>query len=173
VIDHVRQNGSLLLNISPMPDGTIPQQQKDLLNAFGTFLKQNGTAIYNTRAWMVYGEGPTKMGGGSFSGPVAGNANDVRYTASKDGDAVYAILLGWPGNGKQITLASVTTARFNVGTGKVFLFGPVGGQAINLTFTQDASGLHVTLPSAQPYTAIAYAIKISKSSTVPAPTPSI
>jgi alpha-L-fucosidase len=34
-IDHVRKNGSLLLNISPMPDGSIPQQQKDLLNAFG------------------------------------------------------------------------------------------------------------------------------------------
>jgi alpha-L-fucosidase len=172
-IDHVSKNGSLLLNISPMPDGSIPQQQKDLLNAFGSFLKQNGTAIYNTRAWMVYGEGPTKIGGGSFSGPVAGTASDVRYTASKDGDAVYAILLGWPGNGKQITLASVTTARFNVGTGKVFLFGPVGGQAINLTFAQDASGLHVTLPGAQPYTAIAYALKISKGGIVPAPTPSI
>ena len=80
-IDHVSKNGSLLLNISPMPDGSIPQQQKDLLNGFGAFLKQNGTAIYNTRAWTVYGEGPTKIGGGSFSGPVAGNANDVRYTA--------------------------------------------------------------------------------------------
>jgi len=172
-IDHVSKNGSLLLNISPMPDGSIPQQQKDLLNAFGAFLKQNGTAIYNTRAWMVYGEGPTKIGGGSFSGPVAGTPQDVRYTASKDGDAVYAILLGWPGNGKQVTLASVTPTRFNVGTGKVFLFGPVGGQAINLTFSQDGSGLRVTLPSTQPYTAVAYAIKISKSGTVPAPTPSI
>jgi alpha-L-fucosidase len=172
-IDHVSKNGSLLLNISPMPDGTIPQQQKDLLSAFGSFLKQFGSAIYNTRAWMVYGEGPTKIGGGSFSGPVAGTPQDVRYTASKDGDAVYAILLGWPGNGKQVTLASVTPARFTVGSGKVYLFGPVGGQAINLTFTQDTSGLHVTLPSTQPYTAVAYAMKISKSGTVPAPTPMI
>jgi hypothetical protein len=162
-----------LLNISPMPDGTIPQQQKDLLSAFGSFLKQFGSAIYNTRAWMVYGEGPTKIGGGSFSGPVAGTASDVRYTASKDGDAVYAILLGWPGNGQQVTLASVTPARFTVGSGKVYLFGPVGGQAINLAFTQDTSGLHVTLPSTQPYTAIAYAMKISKSGTLPAPTPMI
>jgi alpha-L-fucosidase len=172
-IDHVSKNGNLLLNISPMPDGTIPQQQKDLLAAFGAFLKQFGTAIYNTRAWVVYGEGPTKIGGGSFSGPVAGTASDVRYTASKDGDAVYAILLGWPGNGKQITLASVTPARFTVGAGKVYLFGPVGGQAIELPFTQDAGGLHVTLPATQPYTAIAYAMKISKSGTVPAPTPPI
>lgn len=30
--------------------------------AFGKFLKQMGTAIYNTRTFAVYGEGPTKMG---------------------------------------------------------------------------------------------------------------
>ena len=133
---------------------------KDILLAMGAFLKQFGTAIYNTRAWAVYGEGPTKMGGGSFQQPIAGTPNDLRYTASKDGDAVYAILLGWPGNGRQVTLASVTPSRFAVGSGKVFLFGPVGGTATSLAFTQDASGLRVTLPSAQPYTAVAYAMKI-------------
>jgi alpha-L-fucosidase len=172
-IDRVSKNGNLLLNISPMPDGTIPQRQKDILAAMGSFLKQFGTAIYETRAWTVYGEGPTKMGGGAFTAPTAGTPQDVRYTASKDGDAVYAILLGWPGDGQQIALSSVTTARFPVGTGKVFLFAPVGGSAIELPFTQDASGLYVTLPSAQPYTAIAYAMKISMSGTVPAPTPTI
>jgi len=172
-IDRVSKNGNLLLNISPLPDGSIPQRQQDILRALGTFLKQSGTAIYNTRAWVIYGEGPTKMGGGAFTQPTAGTASDIRYTTSKDGDAVYAILLGWPGNGRQVTLASVTTSRFNVGTGKVFLFAPVGGSATSLTFSQDASGLRVTLPSAQPYTSIAYALKISKSGTVPAPTPTI
>ena len=161
----------MILNLSPMPDGTIPQRQKDILTAFGTFLRQMGTAIYNTRAWVVYGEGPTKLGGGEFTAPTALTASDVRYTASKDGDAVYAILGGWPGNGKQITLASVTSSRFALGAGKVFLFGPTGGSPIQLTATQDGSGLHVTLPSTQPYTAVAYAMKISKSGTAPAPTP--
>ncbi len=167
-IDHVSKGGNLLLNISPLPDGTIPPGQKDLLGAFGSFLKQSGEAIYSTRAWTVYGEGPTKMGGGSFTQPTAGTANDVRYTQSKDGDAVYAILLGWPGGGKQVNLSSVTTSRFSVGSGKVFLFGPAGGSAIDLAFTQDGSGLHVTLPSTQPYTAVAYAMKISKSGNPPA-----
>jgi alpha-L-fucosidase len=170
-IDRVSKNGNLLLNISPQPDGTIPQRQKDILSAFGKFLKQAGTAIYNTRAWVVYGEGPTKMGGGSFTAPKQGTASDVRYTKSKDGDAVYAILLGWPGNDKKVTLAAVTTSRFPVGSGKVFLFGPVGESAISLSFKQDGSGLQVTMPSTQPYTAIAYAMKISKSGTAPAPTP--
>jgi alpha-L-fucosidase len=172
-IDRVSKGGNLLLNISPLPDGTIPQRQRDILTAMGTFLKQNGTAIYNTRPWNVYGEGPTKMGGGSFSAPTIGTAQDIRYTASKDGDALYAIVLGWPGNGRQITLANVTTAKFDVRAGQVYLFAPVGGSAIGLAFTQDGSGLHVTLPDTQPYTALAYAMKISKSGKIPDPTPVI
>jgi alpha-L-fucosidase len=172
-VDRVSKGGNMILNTSPMPDGTYPQRQKDILAAFGKFLKQMGTAIYSTRAWAVYGEGPTKMGGGEFTSPTALTTSDVRYTQSKDGDAVYALLGGWPGNGKQVTLASVTTSRFALGTGKVFLFGPTGDGTgeIALQATQDSSGLHVTLPGTQPYTALAYAIKISKSGTAPAATP--
>ena len=172
-IDRVSKGGNLLLNIAPMWDGTIPTQQQTILTALGTFLKQMGTAIYNTRTWVVYGEGPTKMGGGSFTAPTALTSSDIRYTKSKDGDAVYAILGGWPGNGKVVNMTAVTTARFDVSAGKVYLFGPVGGAAIQLTFTQDTSGLHVTLPSTQPYTNIAYAIKISKSGTLPVSTPCV
>jgi alpha-L-fucosidase len=172
-VDRVSKGGNLLLNLSPMADGTFPQQQKDIMTAFGKFLRQMGTAIYNTRAWAVYGEGPTKLGGGGMGSPTAMTTSDVRYTKSKDGDAVYALLMGWPGNGKQVTLASVTTSRFALGAGKVFLFGPTGDGTgeITLQATQDSSGLHVTLPSTQPYTALAYAIKISKSGTAPAATP--
>lgn len=170
-IDRVSKNGNLLLNICPMADGTIPVEQQNILMAMGTFLKQMGTAIYETRAWQVYGEGPTKMGGCSICAPTAGTAQDIRYTASKDGDALYAIVLGWPGNGKQVTMTAVTPTRFALGSGKVFLFGPTGSAPIALQASQDSSGLHVTLPSTQPYTAVAYAMKISKSGTIPGPTP--
>ena len=167
-IDHVSKGGNLLLNISPLPDGTIPQPQKDILNGFGTFLKVAGEAIYNTRAWSVYGEGPTKIGGGSFTGPKAMNSSDIRYTKSKSDDAVYAILGGWPSGG-QVNMTSVTTSRLALGSGKVYLFGAVGGQPTTLQASQDSSGLHVTLPSTAPYAAVAYAIKISPTGTPPAP----
>ncbi|HVT09183.1 MAG TPA: alpha-L-fucosidase, partial [Polyangia bacterium] len=170
-IDRVSKNGNLLLNVCPTADGTIPAEQQNILAELGKFLKQMGTAIYETRAWQVYGEGPTKMGGCSICAPAAGTAQDVRYTASKDGDAVYAILLGWPGGGKQLTLTAVTPSRFAFGAGKVFLFAPVGGSPIALQATQDGGGLHVALPSTQPYTAVAYAMKISKSGAAPGPTP--
>jgi alpha-L-fucosidase len=170
-VDRVSKGGNLLLNLSPMADGTFPQEQKDILTAFGKFLRQAGTAIYNTRTWAVYGEGPTKLGGGGMGAPSAMTNKDVRYTTSKDGDAVYAIIMGWPGS--QFTLASVTSSRFALGSGKVFLFGPNGDGkgATELSATQSASGLSITLPSAAPYQAVAYALKISKSGAEPAATP--
>ena len=48
-IDRVSKNGNLLLNISPMADGTMPQGQKDILLAMGRWLHQFGEAIYATR----------------------------------------------------------------------------------------------------------------------------
>jgi MYXO-CTERM domain-containing protein len=172
-VDRISKGGNMILNMSPMPDGSFPQRQKDILAAFGKFLRQMGTAIYNTRTFAVYGEGPTKMGGGEFTSPTALKSDDIRYTKSKDGDAVYAILGGWPGNGQVVNMTAVTTSRFALGSGKVFLFGPTGDGTgeIALQATQDSSGLHVTLPSTSPYTALAYAIKISKSGTPPEKTP--
>ncbi len=176
-IDRVSKGGNLLLNISPMPDGSLPQAQKDILAAMGDWLHKFGEAIYGTRPYAVYGEGPTKMGappGSPFTAPKSGTPQDVRYTKSKDGDAVYAIFLGWPGNGAQVHMASVDSARFGLGpTAKVYLFGATPGMGTSLTFSQSATGLQVTLPSAAPYQALAYALKITKSGVEPGAPPGL
>lgn len=164
-VDHVAKGGSLLLNIMPMADGTIPQAQQDLLNAYGSFLHQNGEAIYKTRAWIHCCEGPTTMGGGYTTYLPTFGSSDVRYTRSQDGDALYALLGGWPGG--QVSLTAPTASAFPIGSGKVFLFPPLGGTAVGLTFSQDGSGLRVTLPSSAPYESPLYALKITKSGTPP------
>ena len=64
----------MLLNIAPMADGTIPSGQQTILLGIGDWLGRFGEAIYATRAWPVYGEGPTQMGGGAFTGPTGRHA---------------------------------------------------------------------------------------------------
>ena len=54
------------MNIGPRSDGTIPDEVQQVLLAVGGWLKVNGDAMYGTRQWKVYGEGPTKVAVGSF-----------------------------------------------------------------------------------------------------------
>jgi alpha-L-fucosidase len=64
LVDIVSKNGCLLLNVGPKPDGTIPAEVEKILLEMGQWLATNGEAIYGTRPWKVYGEGP--IGGWRF-----------------------------------------------------------------------------------------------------------
>ena len=97
LIDRVAKGGNMLLNIAPMADGTIPSGQQTILLAMGDWLSRFGEAVYATRSWTTFGEGPTAMGGGSFSGPKAGVPQDVRFTRSKDNTVLYATSAGLAG----------------------------------------------------------------------------
>jgi alpha-L-fucosidase len=109
LIDIVSKNGVLLLNISPKADGSIPDDQKEVLLKMGEWLNKYGEAIYETRPWYTYGEGPTKEPEGHFRNAseflkIKYTAADVRYTTR--GDVIYATLLGWPGNNTEVLLKS-------------------------------------------------------------------
>lgn len=165
LIDRVSKNGNMLLNISPMADGTIPQAQRNVLVGIGDWLRRYGESIYATRAWTVYGEGPTKAGGGAFTAPLIGTNKDWRFNRSKDSATLYAICLGWPGINTQVTIASITSARF--AANGVYLMGNTAGTYTKInTFSQTGSGLTFTTPSTQPNTALAYAFKITSTRSV-------
>lgn len=168
LIDRVSKNGNMLLNIAPMADGTIPQGQRDVLLAIGDYLGRFGESVYGTRAWTAYGEGPTKMGGGSFTTPTAGTAQDVRFTRDKANTTLYATVLGWPGS--SLTLKTLGADRFDVSSLKsVRLLDNTSGRYLRLaTPVQDADGLTVTLPQAAPFTADAYVLKLSFKGEIPA-----
>ncbi len=107
LIDIVSKNGQLLLNISPKADGTIPEVQKKVLLGIGEWLGQYGEAIYETRPWLTFGEGPTRLkkGGGfthQHSGYLQYTVQDIRYTSK--GNTIYAIVLGCPGAGDEVRL---------------------------------------------------------------------
>ncbi|MBZ3900213.1 alpha-L-fucosidase [Streptomyces griseiscabiei] len=166
-LDRISKNGNVLLNIAPKADGTIPQAQRDILLGIGDHLGRFGESVYSTRAWTAYGEGPTKMGGATFSQPTTGTAQDIRFTRNKANNVLYATVLGWPGSSLEIkTLGS---GRIDVGSlTSAKLLDSTAGTYINLANpTQNASGLQVTLPSSAPFSAHAYVLKLSFSGEIP------
>lgn len=105
--DVVSKNGNLLLDVGPRPDGTIVEQEQDVLREIGEWLRVNGAAIHGSRPWRTFGEGPTRQVAGAFqeSTSKAYTAQDFRFT-QRDGH-LYAIELGWP-PGDTATITSVT-----------------------------------------------------------------
>jgi len=99
LVDIVSKNGALLLNIGPDKEGVIPSQAQEILLAMGKWLAVSGDAIYGTRPWKIYGEGPTKTAAGSFKDTDTKpyTPADIRFTA-KNG-TLYAIALATPADG--------------------------------------------------------------------------
>jgi len=146
LIDIVSKNGILLLNISPRADGTIPDDQRKVLLEMGAWLSRYGEAIYDTRPWYTFGEGPTrepeKENHGTFQNVIY-SAKDVRYTTS--GAKVYALFLGKPEAGSEVLLKSFSAQS----SGREFQVQAVSiaGGDEDLDWVLDDKGLRVRLPS--------------------------
>ena len=154
LIDIVSKNGNLLLNIGPRSDGTIPDEVQQVLLDVGAWLTVNGDAIYGTRPWRVYGEGPTKVAAGSFhdTDTAKYTSEDFRFTAK--GDVLYAIGLAWPTSGDAV----IRSLAPSVGGEEVQSVALLGSDA-KVQFDQRADGLHVQLPAPAP-AKYAYALRV-------------
>jgi alpha-L-fucosidase len=139
LMDIVSKNGNLLLNFPLRPDGTLDPEEEQVLEGLTKWMAVNGEAIYGTRPWKVYGEGPTQAGGGQFSERKTARytAEDFRFTAK--GQTIYATCMAQPQ--ASVTIKSLADAR-------VQSVRMVGGGA--LQFSQDAAGLKIAVPERRP-----------------------
>jgi alpha-L-fucosidase len=137
--DVVAKNGCLLLSVPVRGDGTIDSEERAIVEQIGSWTQRFGEAIYGSRPWKLSGEGPTQIASGQFGeGKMKPfEAADIRFTTK--GPALYAMTLGRPDGMVNIT----SLAR----TGTVTRVEVVGSNA-PLSFTQDGTGLHVSVPPA-------------------------
>lgn len=147
--DIVSKNGNLMLSVPLQRDGTPDTDEIKIVSEIGAWLKVNGEAIYATRPWKTYGEGPSteslekgRFGGQTDVQKAPFTAEDIRFTQSKNGKTIYAIVLEIPADSK-VTVKSLASSSENW-PGRVRSVRLVGGG--KLRFTHDESGLHVTLP---------------------------
>lgn len=153
LVDIVSKNGNMLLSFGPRADGSFPPEVEGLFLAVGEWLEINGEAIYGTRYWEKYGEGPTVVEAGHFSESKDTDFTnkDIRFT-QKPGE-LYAIILGWPG--RTTTIRSLASGCGIRPTRIAML-----GSEATLEWKQDHEGLHVTLPGQKPCDH-AYSLKIT------------
>jgi alpha-L-fucosidase len=142
--DVVAKNGNLLLSVPLRGNGTIDSDEVAILEALAGWMKINGEAIFGTRPWKIYGEGPTQVHAGAFGeGDLkAFTAEDIRFTTR--GGTLYALVMAWP-EANTLTIKSLA-AGVQGQVRRVELLGT--GQA--LRHLRNERGLTITLPQHKP-----------------------
>lgn len=174
LVDIVSKNGNLLLNIPIKGDGTIDDKERAVLADIKAWLDINGEAIYGTRTWKTFGEGPlaeavNPMKEQGFNEGQKYSAADVRFV--QKAGTIYATIMAWPdstnsgeaANGKATNANGKAT---NAANGEVdYTIKSLGADAPTysgeitavellgygaIPFRNAADGLHVTLPANHP-----------------------
>ena len=139
LVDNVSKNGNLLLNVVQRPDGSLDAEVEKMLGELADWNAVHGEAIFGTRPWLVYGEGPVKAKRRHVRRGLRLRANDIRFTTK--GPTLYAIALGWPKDGRIVVRSLAKPAG---GSGNDIAAVSLLGYSGELKWKQTADGLVVT-----------------------------
>ncbi len=94
--DVVSKNGNLLLNLPQRGDGSLYPECEVVLSELAAWMPVNGEAIFGTRPWKIFGEGPSNLPKAGYMNELMQplTASDIRFTTK--GEVLYAIVLGVP-----------------------------------------------------------------------------
>ena len=148
LIDIVSKNGNLLLSVPVRADGTIDDKEIAILEGIKEWMDVNGQAIYGTRPWKIFGEGPSAeannpINAQGFNENNNYSAADIRFVQRND--TVFAFTMRYPEE-KICTIKSFGTACKHCGEKVKDVSMPGYG---SVAFTQDAEGLTINLPEAK------------------------
>ncbi|VGO19352.1 alpha-L-fucosidase [Pontiella sulfatireligans] len=163
ICDQTARGGIYLLSLTPMASGEIHPKEKAICYGIGDWLKVNGEAIYNTRRWIIPAEGPItawklveSREGIMWDYKKSDKDGAYRFTQSKDGKTVYAIMMAWPKSGKTVIKSLAKGSEYRPSAIKsVELIGFDG----ELEWKRTDNGLEIMLPKSKPCD-FAFAFKI-------------
>lgn len=163
--DIVSKNGVFLLNVGPDRHGCIPKEAQDILCEIGDWLKNNGEAIYNTRPWSVYGEGPTTVPDGYLDEITPDfTSEDFRFTQSIDQSRMYIIGMKYPEKSRKIVIKTLNKEFLQEQLKKVILLN--GEKELDFSVTE--TGLEINLLDTNPDKKVdAYALRLEFKTSVP------
>ncbi len=147
LVDIVSKNGNLLLSVPLRADGTFDEKEEKILKEFGAWMKINSEAIYDSRPWKVFGEGPIAdsdiaLNAQGFNEGAYGVATSKEIRFTQKGNNLYAVALAWPEDGMIVIKSLSESSRlFNEKINEVELLG-YG----KIDFIQTEKGLEVSLP---------------------------
>ena len=146
LVDIVSKNGNLLLNVVQTPEGDLEPDVLSILDRIAVWTKVNGEAIYGTRPWKVYGEGPStnkNQEKGQFGGVKdirAYQSTDLRFT-TKDG-VLYIFCMNAPTEGIQVK----SLGKLSTYSGKAIASISMLGSKSKIQWKQGDGELYITKP---------------------------
>ena len=149
LIDIVSKNGNLLLNIPVRGDGAIDDDERKVVAGITDWMEINSEAIYSTRPWKFFGEGPATEDVAPLSAEGFNEgkgkpftAEDIRFTTK--GRSLYAFTLGCPGD-QDVLIKSLSTSSPKLDGKKINNVTLLGYKG-NLEWNQKDDGLKVKMP---------------------------
>lgn len=160
--DIISKNGNLLLSIPIRGDGSIDDKEKTILEDIAAWMSINQEAVFGTRPWLIFGEGPVA----EISNPLNAQgfnegkhqpytSEDIRFVTKND--ILYAHVLAWPENNK-VLIKSISNEGplYPNEIRKVELLGYKNP----IKFVQTKEGLLIEIPNTYRPNDISFVLKI-------------